>query len=154
MALAAVPVSVLSKIRQLILISSGRVVEKNIIFTSATGRCLQAEHLGGWGLRNLFIFNRALAANSLWRVLMKEGIWHQVIKDKYLPYTSVATWLRSTTVIQPLASQIWKNLLKSLPLITHWLSWNPGNGHSVLIGLDKIWALVIPHYSPRISCWP
>jgi hypothetical protein len=69
---------------------------------------------------------------------MKEGIWHQVIKDKYLPYNSVATWLRSTTVIQPSAFADLEKLLKSLPLITHWLSWNPGNGHSVLIGLDKI----------------
>jgi hypothetical protein len=93
---------------------------------------------GGWGLRNIYHFNRALAANSLWRVLMKDGIWHRVIKDKYLPYISVSTWFRSTTTKQPLASQTWKNLLKSLPLITHWLSWNPGNGHSVLIGQDKI----------------
>lgn len=69
---------------------------------------------------------------------MKDGIWHKVIKDKYLPYVSVATCLRSATVIQPPASQTWKNLLKSLPLITHGLSWNPRNGHSVLIGMDKI----------------
>jgi hypothetical protein len=25
-----------------------------------------------------------------------------------------------------------------VPLITHWISWNPGNGISVLIGMDKI----------------
>jgi hypothetical protein len=69
---------------------------------------------------------------------MKDGIWHQVIKDKYLPYSSVATWLRTTSPLQPAASQIWKNLMKSLPLITHWISWKPGNGYSILIGLDKI----------------
>jgi hypothetical protein len=28
--------------------------------------------------------------------------------------------------------------MKLLPLITHWLSWKPGNGYSILIGLDKI----------------
>jgi hypothetical protein len=93
---------------------------------------------GGWGLRNIFHFNRALAANSLWRVLTKQGIWHKVIKDKYLPYTSITTWLRSTSTTQPMASQTWKNLTKSLPLITHWLSWFPGNGQSILIGQDKI----------------
>jgi hypothetical protein len=84
------------------------------------------KRLGGWGLKNPFLFNRALAANSLWRVLMEDGIWHCVIKDKYLPYTSVATWLRSTQVFQPVASHFWKSLMKSLPLITHWLSWKPG----------------------------
>jgi hypothetical protein len=29
-------------------------------------------------------------------------------------------------------------LIKSLPLITHWLSWQPSNGCSILIALDKI----------------
>jgi hypothetical protein len=47
--------------------------------------------VGGWGLRNIFHFNRALVMNSLWRVLMKDGILHKVIKDKYLPYVSVVT---------------------------------------------------------------
>jgi len=52
------------------------------------------KHLGGWGIRNIFHFNRALAANSLWRVLVKDGVWNKVIKDKYLPHCSVATWFR------------------------------------------------------------
>jgi hypothetical protein len=50
---------------------------------------------------------------------MEDGIWHWVIKDKYLFYIPVATWLRFAQVIQPLASHFWKNLMKSLPLITH-----------------------------------
>jgi hypothetical protein len=69
---------------------------------------------------------------------MEDGIWHRVIKDKYLPYTSVATWLRSSQVIQQMASQFWKISMKSMPLITHWLRWNPGGGDAILIGLDKI----------------
>jgi hypothetical protein len=69
---------------------------------------------------------------------MEDETWHHVIKDKYLPYTSVTTWLRSALVNQPLASQFWKRLMKSLPLITHCLRWNPGGGDAILIGLDKI----------------
>jgi hypothetical protein len=72
---------------------------------------------------------------------MKDGIWHRVIKDKYLPHCSVATWLRSASHRTTVASQIWKNLLKSLHIITHWLSWKPGTGHSVLIGKDLILGL-------------
>jgi hypothetical protein len=87
---------------------------------------------------NLFIFNRDLATNSLWRVLTKEGIWNQVIKDKYLPHTSVSTWLRTTMVLQPSTLHIWKILMKLFPLITHWISWNPENGFSVLISLENI----------------
>jgi hypothetical protein len=41
---------------------------------------------------------------------MEDEIWHRVIKDKYIPYTYVATWLRSTMVTQPLASHFWKNV--------------------------------------------
>jgi hypothetical protein len=69
---------------------------------------------------------------------MEDEIWDWVIKENYLPYVSVATWLRSAQVIQPLASHFWKNLMNSLPLIIHWLSWKPENGYSILIGLDKI----------------
>jgi hypothetical protein len=64
-----------------------------------------------------------------------------VIKHKNLSYYSVATWLRTDSPHQPWASQIWKILLKSLPLITHWISWKPGNGSSILIGLDKIFGI-------------
>jgi len=92
-------------------------------------------------LRNIFLFNKVLAKNSLWRVLMKDGIWNRVIKDKYLPQFSVATWLRFTSHRMTDASQIWKILLKSLHIITHWLSWKPGTGHSVLIGNDLILGL-------------
>jgi hypothetical protein len=114
------------------------VVGSHTLPSLQLGGDLKTKSFGGWGLRNIFHFNRVLAANSLWSVLTKEGIWHKVIKDKYLPYSSISTWLRSASTAQPLASQTWKNLLKSLPLITHWLSWYPGNGQSVLIGQDKI----------------
>jgi hypothetical protein len=72
---------------------------------------------------------------------MKEGIWNKVIKDKYIPHCSVVTWFRSAPATTSSASQTWKNLLKSLHLITHWLSWRLGSGHSVLLGLDYILGL-------------
>jgi hypothetical protein len=53
---------------------------------------------GGWGIKNLYWFSRALAANTLWRCLMRDGLWHRVIKDKYLSSTSVVSWLRRPTV--------------------------------------------------------
>jgi hypothetical protein len=74
----------------------------------------------------------------LFGVLMKEGIWQKVIKDKYLPFTTVKNWLRSATFHQPSTSKIWNSLLKSVHLITNWLSWNPGSGHHVVLGRDRI----------------
>jgi hypothetical protein len=39
------------------------------------------------------------------------------------------------------ASQTWRNLLKSLHLVLHWLCWSPGSGHSILLGKDMILGL-------------
>jgi len=96
---------------------------------------------GGWGLRNIFFLNNALAANTLWRGLTKVGIWHNVIKDKYLPYSSVSTWFRTINRSQGLASPIWKNILKAILLLDHWLCWKPGNGVVVQVGKDCIMGL-------------
>jgi hypothetical protein len=109
MALASIPVSVLNKIRQLVFtfLWSGSS-DKHHYHLCRWENIAKPKLFGGWGLRNIFLFNRSLAANSLWRVLMKDGIWHRVIKDKYLPYCSVSTWLRSTTQRMTYASQTWK----------------------------------------------
>jgi hypothetical protein len=97
MAMAHIPSSMLNRIRQLV-----------FSFLWTGGKQKQSYHLckweiiarpkryGGWGLRNLYSFYRALTTNTLWRVLMKRGIWQRVIKDKYLPFGSVTRWLRST----------------------------------------------------------
>jgi hypothetical protein len=39
------------------------------------------------------------------------------------------------------ASQTWKNILKALPVIVHWLSWSPGSGQAILLGRDLILGL-------------
>jgi hypothetical protein len=87
MALAAIPTLVLDKLRKL---------TYNFLWSGNTDHYRQhlcnwetlakPKNKGGWGIINIFHFNKALAANSLWRVLTKEGIWSTVIKDKYLPY--------------------------------------------------------------------
>jgi hypothetical protein len=93
---------------------------------------------GGWGIRNIFDFSKALAVNTLWGVLMSAGIWHKVIMDKYLPHSTIKNWFRSQTFQHNASSRIWSGLLKSVHLITHWLSWNPGSGHLIALGKDRI----------------
>jgi hypothetical protein len=107
------------------------------------------KHLGGQGIQNIFIFNRALSTKSLWRVLTKVGVWSKVIKDKYIPHYYIVIWLRSTKTIISSASQTWQNLLKSLHLITHWLSWRPGSSHLVQVGIDCIMGLGKASYLSR-----
>jgi len=97
LALAHISLSVLNKIRQLVFsfLCSGN--KKSISYHLFNWETFSKPNLyGGWGLRNIFIFYRALASNTLWRVLTKPGIWNKVTKDKYFPHEPVHTWLRST----------------------------------------------------------
>jgi len=59
---------------------------------------------GGWGLKNLFIFNKALLACSFWRAISNENFWHRVIKAKYLGSKPLSLWLRQTQHFQSWAS--------------------------------------------------
>jgi hypothetical protein len=96
---------------------------------------------GGWGVKNLFVFSRALATNTLWRCLMKDGLWHRVLKDKYLISPSVVAWLRRSTVSSHKVSNTWRSLLKSLHVVTQWIAWKPGSGLSIRLGVDTILGL-------------
>jgi hypothetical protein len=48
----------------------------------------------------------------------------------------VATWFRTATRTGRSTSQIWRNPVKSVNKITHWLCWNPGTRHSIILGKD------------------
>jgi hypothetical protein len=75
MALAAIPVTILNRIRQLIftfLWSGGS--EKKHLHLCSWDSIAKPKLVGGWGLRNIFLFNKSLASNTLWRVLTQDGI--------------------------------------------------------------------------------
>ena len=40
--------------------------------------------IGQWGIINIFIFGKAPAIKILWRGLMGNGLWSEVIHAKYL----------------------------------------------------------------------
>jgi ribonuclease HI len=142
MALAHIPVTVLRSLRQLIFSFLWSGSNKSSGYHLCNWEVLSKPKLmGGWGLRNLPFFYRALSANTLWRILMKPGFWNKVIKAKYFPHLPVHLWIRSAMERPSNASQTWRHLLKSLPIILHWLSWNPGNGYSIEIGRDALLGL-------------
>jgi hypothetical protein len=96
---------------------------------------------GGWGIKNLVLFNIALATKTLWRGLTTIGIWKKVIKEKYLPFDSVSLWFKMETNSNVASSPVWRHLLKSKKLLDHWLSWKTGNGSSIQVGRDHIMGL-------------
>jgi hypothetical protein len=142
MSLATIPCTILNKIRIIMFNFLWRGNMDSFHFHLCRWDTLaKPKSYGGWGFRNIFHFSKSLATNTLWRVLMGVGIWHEVIKDKYLPSTTIINWLRSPTFNMTTVSKIWGGLLKSIHLITQWLSWIPGSGHLVALGRDKILGL-------------
>jgi ribonuclease HI len=97
--------------------------------------------VGGWGLKNLFIFNTALLASSFWRAATQECIWHQIIADKYMGSLPFSTWIRKLSLQQNWASPFWKGLVAASPVILHWLRWKPGSGKEISLGKDLILGL-------------
>jgi hypothetical protein len=52
----------------------GRRVEDDIPLVK-WDRIAKPKELGGWGLKNMYAFNQALVAKSLWRMLFNKGLW-------------------------------------------------------------------------------
>jgi hypothetical protein len=63
---------------------------------------------GGWGLKNPFLFSKALAAKNVWRLIQGKGLWVQVIRAKYISPTIVEDWVRNPKKQVHNASIIWK----------------------------------------------
>jgi hypothetical protein len=122
MALTKIPATILRSIRQLIFSFLWTGCKTNGYHLCNWETISKPKKMGGWGLRNLPFFNRALLANTLWRIIMKTGIWSKVIKAKYFSQLSVLFWLRLASERPTVGSQTWKHLLTTLPIIHHWLS--------------------------------
>lgn len=139
MALAYIPQSMLTKLRKMIFAFLWKNSKQNRGLHLCRWETLsKPKALGGWGLRNLHLSYLALSANTLWRILMVSGIWHNLIKDKYLAHLPVHSWLRSATPSPLRGSQTWKHLQRTLPILLHWIAWLPGNGSSIELGKDDI----------------
>jgi hypothetical protein len=93
---------------------------------------------GGWGIKNIFSFGKALATKNLWRCLMIPGLWHEVIIKKYIKKKIVIEWFREGKKNWNGASNIWRALTSSLAILTDWLVWKPGNGRDIRIGVDPL----------------
>jgi hypothetical protein len=95
MSMEAIPRSVLNQIRKLMfkfLWNGSKDSQK--IHLCRWELLSRPKKLGGWGIRNLVLFNTTLNANTLWRVLTQQGIWHKLLRDKYMKNITVIDWVR------------------------------------------------------------
>lgn len=95
-----------------------------------------AKTSGGWGLKNLELFNEAMLAKSLWRSLTDKGLWILVIRNKYLKTSSTTHWLRNHQSGFFQTSAVWSSIYRTFDLIGLWLKWKIGNGVELFVGVD------------------
>ena len=79
--------------------------------------------LGGWGLKNISYFGKALATKSIWRDLFGTGLWSSLIYEKYLKHVSPVQWIRVYPSTLRNASNVWITLVRTFSIIGDWIIW-------------------------------
>ena len=73
--------------------------------------------LGGWGLKNIFLFVETLAAKGGWCLIHADNLWTRVIHAKYIAPDSILEWIRNPMKSHRGGSVIWKAVIKSFVVI-------------------------------------
>ena len=97
----------------------------------------QPKEIGGWGIKNLPLFTKALVDKSLWRLIQDtDSLWGRVVCSKYCSNMEIIDWIRIPNKSFKNGSVGWKSMVLTFPLIGTWIAWEIGNGKSIRIGLD------------------
>ena len=107
----------------------------------------KSKKLGGLGLRDLGMFNEALLAKQVWRLMHNtSSLFYRVFKSKYFPRSSI---LEAKPSLR--GSIAWKSILGASKLINKGLIWRVRAGSKIRIWEDK-WLPIRDHnaiLSPR-----
>lgn len=96
---------------------------------------------GGLGFRHLELFNTALLAKQVWRLLHHQNlIAFQVLRAKYFADSTV---LEAKVGYHP--SFTWRSIANSIWVVKEGSRWKIGNGKSVLVWKDR-WLLSPPSF--------
>eukprot|EP00253_Pinus_taeda_P014598 PITA_14598 len=137
MALAWIPRNILGRLQQLCnrYLWNGSQ-EKRIFAWISWKKISLPKKWGGWGLKDLPAFAKALAAKMGWTLLSSQNLWTHVTYHKYIWPQNMMDWARLPTWSSKGCSTVWKALIDSLPLIRDNLAWRINDGMSGRIGLD------------------
>ena len=96
--------------------------------------------LGGWGIKNPFLFYQSLDAKTLWRIIKNpESLWGKVLISKYCRNGSIQDWIRKREKSFKNEPIGWKALVLAFPQVGNWLAWLVGNGKEVRVG-EYMWS--------------
>eukprot|EP00253_Pinus_taeda_P008270 PITA_08270 len=90
---------------------------------------------GGWGIKKLDLFSKALAAKLGWQLLISESLWTKVAYAKYINPLNILDWICTQPNTLNISS-IWKAVVNTIPLLRDGLTWRIREGNSVRIGKD------------------
>jgi hypothetical protein len=112
--------------------------------------CLSRQKaLGGWGMKNIFMFSKSLAAKFGWRFLLSASLWTSVVEHKYIRSDSLEDWIRKLVKSHPNCSIIWKVVISSFPVVGDGLSWRVDKCDRAQIGVDPWLRCGISHIMPN-----
>ncbi|KAA3479973.1 reverse transcriptase [Gossypium australe] len=87
---------------------------------------------GGMGFKNLFLFNKALLAKQVWRILTQpKFLLAKVLKARYHPYSHILS-----ANIGSYPSFTWRSICSAQDLIVNGMLWRVGNGTCINIWDD------------------
>ena len=92
-----------------------------------------SKNKGGLGFRDLIMFNKALLAKQVWRILQNpDSLIARIMQAKYFPNSSI---MEASLGTRP--SQAWRSILSAKELIHYGAFWRVGNGRDIRLWGDK-----------------
>jgi hypothetical protein len=92
--------------------------------------------LGGWGLKNIFMFSTTLATKVSWCLIHTHNLWTQVVTQKYIAPFSILEWVRNPDKSRNGSSRMWKAMVQAYALVGNGIIWRICNGRQVCLGMD------------------
>lgn len=91
---------------------------------------MKPREFGGWGIKHMLLFSKALAAKGGWKIIAIRGLWQNILYHKYIFPSTSGEWVRTPNKISRRKSNFWNTISDSLSIIDHHLCGKIGDGKS------------------------
>jgi hypothetical protein len=114
MSLSWIPLGFLEKIRRICFKFLWAGTQDSVVVPWVSWEKLFVpKSLGGWGLKNIFLFSKSLAAKASWRLIKSKSLWTSVVSQKYIIPDTIEEWIQNLVKRSGPCTVIWKVVLNS-----------------------------------------